>query len=358
MFDKKNQPEKSDAKSSNDSNTVNVPRMMGEMLLQGYMNHTDSPLSAKRIVYIGGLAENVTVDILRNALLPFGEIVDVQMPLDYQTQKHRGFGFAEFELTEDATAAVDNLNGSEIFGRTLRVNLAKSTLQRKPNELATRPVWADDEWLQKYAGGMSQQQDVSTDEATSTPLSTITVQPSTTLSKQTEPNPQVYLDIHIDNIPCGRLVCELFADIVPKTTENFRLLCTGYQTTTCKNLCYRGTSFHRIIPDFMCQAGDITKSDGTGGRSIYGDKFADENFKLNHDKRGILSMANSGPHSNNSQFFISFGSADWLDGKHVVFGKVAIGMDVLNRIEACGSKAGKPRKSVVIVDCGEVKTCV
>ncbi|CAM8973690.1 unnamed protein product [Rhodiola kirilowii] len=170
-------------------------------------------------------------------------------------------------------------------------------------------------------------------------------------------NPVVYFDISIDGDRAERLAMELFADVVPKTADNFRALCTGEKgigATTGKPLHYKGTSFHRIIKGFMAQGGDFSKGNGTGGESIYGGKFADENFKMEHSGAGYLSMANSGPNTNGSQFFILFKRQPHLDGKHVVFGKVVQGLDTLKKIELVGSSDGKPGSVVKIVDCGEV----
>jgi cyclophilin family peptidyl-prolyl cis-trans isomerase len=172
----------------------------------------------------------------------------------------------------------------------------------------------------------------------------------------TSSNPRVFFDISIDGTPSGRLVFELFADVVPKTAENFRALCTGEKGlgSSGKPLSYKGSAFHRIIPDFMCQGGDFTAGNGSGGESIYGKKFADENFQLNHSKGGLLSMANAGPNTNGSQFFITTTVTPWLDGKHVVFGELREGMELLQAIEARGSRSGKPSAAVVIEDCGVV----
>ncbi|ODN73528.1 peptidyl-prolyl cis-trans isomerase, variant 1 [Cryptococcus amylolentus CBS 6039] len=160
---------------------------------------------------------------------------------------------------------------------------------------------------------------------------------------------QVYFDIAINNAPAGRITFKLFDDVVPKTAENFRQLCTG-----AKGFGYAGSGFHRVIPQFMLQGGDFTNHNGTGGKSIYGAKFADENFKLRHDRPFLLSMANAGPGTNGSQFFITTVVTSWLDGKHVVFGEVTQGQDLVKQIEGLGSDSGKPKAKVTISASGTV----
>jgi peptidylprolyl isomerase len=172
-------------------------------------------------------------------------------------------------------------------------------------------------------------------------------------------NPQVFFDIKIGDESAGKIVMELFADACPKTAENFRALCTGEKGTgkAGKPLHFKGSGFHRVIPGFMCQGGDFTRGNGTGGESIYGEKFADETFAGKAGKHfgpGCLSMANAGPNTNGSQFFICTGETPHLNGKHVVFGQVVKGMDVVKKIEAVGSRGGATSKKVVIADCGKV----
>uniref|UniRef100_A0A3B4UG18 Peptidyl-prolyl cis-trans isomerase E n=1 Tax=Seriola dumerili TaxID=41447 RepID=A0A3B4UG18_SERDU len=287
----------------------------------------------KRVLYVGGLAEEVDEKVLHAAFIPFGDITDIQIPLDYETEKHRGFAFIEFELAEVCSIYS---NESELFGRTIRVNIAKPM---RIKEGSSRPVWSDDDWLKKFSGKTSEEAE---GEAAEPP------------AKKGRVNPQVYMDIKIGNKPAGRLRFLLRADIVPMTAGlNHKCLIKTplFKNKKIKN--FRCSSFHRVIPQFMCQGGDFTNHNGTGGKSIYGRKFDDENFVLKHTAPGQLSMANSGSNTNGSQFFITTDKTDWLDGKHVVFGELVEGMDVLRAMEAQGTKDGKPKQKVIISDCGE-----
>jgi cyclophilin family peptidyl-prolyl cis-trans isomerase len=170
---------------------------------------------------------------------------------------------------------------------------------------------------------------------------------------QDEITDTVFFDISADDKPLGRVTFGLYGNTVPKTVLNFKELCKGCESLVSdKTIGFEGSAFHRVIPGFMLQGGDFTSGDGRGGESIYGEKFEDENFNLRHTGEGVLSMANAGPDSNGSQFFICTALTSWLDGKHVVFGNVIEGYDIVRKIEQYGSQSGKTSKKVVITKSG------
>ncbi|KAA6395608.1 MAG: putative Peptidyl-prolyl cis-trans isomerase H [Streblomastix strix] len=170
-----------------------------------------------------------------------------------------------------------------------------------------------------------------------------------------ESNPIVFFDISIGGQKQGRIKMELFSDIVPRTAENFKQFCTGEKKRGELPIGYKESQFHRVIRDFMIQGGDFVKGDGSGTLSIYGDFFADENFQLKHSVPGLLSMANSGRNTNGCQFFITCNKCEWLDGKHVIFGRVIDGMSIVRLIEVVSvTNTKKPKIPIVITECGQM----
>jgi len=168
---------------------------------------------------------------------------------------------------------------------------------------------------------------------------------------------KVFFDMSIGGEPAGRITFKLYDEATPKTAENFRALCTGEKGNGNYGgkLHYKGSTFHRVIPNFMCQGGDFTRHNGTGGESIYGERFPDENFDVAHSKPGLLSMANAGPNTNGSQFFITTVQTPHLNGRHTVFGEVIEGMEVVDTIESYGSSpTGRTSEEITVTDCGEL----
>ncbi|KAL7751085.1 hypothetical protein RI367_003665 [Sorochytrium milnesiophthora] len=306
---------------------------------------------SKSTVYVGGLDDRVDRHMVHSLFIPFGDILSIDLPPDHKSEApHKGFAFVEYEDAEDALDAIDNMDQSELLGRTLKVNLAKPSLMAaSTGKPSMRAVWTEETYTSAAAPSEAAalEQQVTEDERR-VPSSSSSPAPPAPPRKHGQ-NPRVFFQIQIGGVSAGRIVMELRADVVPRTAENFLQLCTHE-----KGFGYRKSIFHRVIPGFMCQGGDFERMNGTGGKSIYGSKFEDENFQLKHTGPGILSMANSGSNTNGSQFFICTAKTDWLDGKHVVFGSVISGLDVVRKIEKVGSASGKPSQKVVVVDCGEV----
>ncbi|KAJ1731489.1 hypothetical protein LPJ61_002508 [Coemansia biformis] len=289
-------------------------------------------VSNKRTVFVSGLDSEVDEKNLHSIFITFGEIVQVILPPDpSSSNRHRGFGFIEFEEEGDAREAIQNMNDAELFGKTITVRYSRPGNNPAGKDGSGGVIFNQESWLER---------NLSTGKADATGA-----------IPDSSSNPRVFLEFAIDGQPNGRVEIELRKDIVPRTVANFSALCTGE-----KGFGIKGCKVHRIVPGFMLQSGDFTNGNGTGGKSIYGDTFDDENFSLKHDVPGVLSMANAGPNTNGSQFFVTFDKAPWLDGKHVVFGKIVRGMDIIRIVEALGDKDAplRPKKPVVICDCGLV----
>ncbi len=299
-------------------------------------------LAPQRTVFVSGLDPQVTREVLTAAFIPFGDISEVVL------EEGQGHAFVEFEDQDDLDAALRNMHQSELFGRTISATRARGTTLDKKKALWEKEAdaWVED--VEQERAGKATAEQTRNQQRKKDGMGE---------AEKLFSRPIVFFDLTLDGKPMGRVEMELFSDVTPKCAENFRALCTGEKGTGAsgKPLCFKGSRFHRIIPGFMCQGGDFTKFNGTGGESIYGSKFADENFQLKHSAAGLLSMANAGPNTNGSQFFITVAATPWLDGKHTVFGKVSKGREVVKQMEKFGTTDGKPTASIVIADCGEIK---
>uniref|UniRef100_A0A8C7SSZ5 Peptidyl-prolyl cis-trans isomerase n=1 Tax=Oncorhynchus mykiss TaxID=8022 RepID=A0A8C7SSZ5_ONCMY len=252
----------------------------------------------------------------------------IQIPIDYETEKHRGFAFIEFELAE---VSLINLYANI----TIRVNIAKPM---RIKEGSSRPVWSDDDWLKKFSGTTAEEAEVteSTGESSEPP------------AKKGRTNPQVYMDIKIGNKPAGRLRFLLRADIAPMPAENFLCLCTHE-----KGVGFKGSCFHHVIPQFMCQGGDFTNHNGTGCKSIYGRKFEDENFVLKHtaaDCKLTLSISNPKLNLESVSYFTTKVLYVVTDCEEVVYQDSC---HVVCHHTQQGTKEGKTKQKVIILDCGD-----
>ena len=300
-------------------------------------------LAPQRTLFITGLDAECTREVLTGAFIPFGDISEVVL------EPGASHGFVEFEDAEDVLPAIQNMHQAELFGKTISVARARgSTLDKK------RAVWEReaDTWVEEVEAERAQK----VDSEKMHELRTMAARDGQT--QQVMERPAVFFELAFDDgRSLGRVEMELFSDVTPKCAENFRALCTGEKGmgSAGKPLHFKNSTFHRIIPGFMVQGGDFTRFNGTGGESIYGSKFADENFSLKHTAPGLLSMANAGPNTNGSQFFITLAACPWLDGKHTVFGKVTRGKDIVKQVEKYGTESGKPTAKIVVVNCGEIK---
>ena len=276
-------------------------------------------------LFIGNIAKDITESTLNSYFSTFGEIVKVELPIDpSRPGQHRGIAFIEYELQQDALEAVENMNNNMFMGRLITCSISK----QKMRDLK-KPLWEDEDYIELYAK-----------EFNNNAITELNIK----VGKGTK---DVYMNIQIGSVVAGQLKIQVRNDIVPITSTNFITLITGEL-----GYGYKNCVFHRIIPNFMIQGGDFISQNGYGGKSIYGDQFDDENFELKHTGPGILSMANSGPNTNQSQFFITTVATPHLDNKHVVFGRVIDGMDIVKKMEMTGSADGVPSEEIKIIECG------